>query len=134
MERNYLKYWKIAKYWAKKVYNLSEEDLETLLFIYKEEPFNKTTFGVYDNMNVFTTPKLSKFLKKGLITQYRKKTSMHAALYEISSLGSKICTDVYSILEGKKRVPMLDTDTFKNKVYNHTVKKITGDDGRISTE
>jgi hypothetical protein len=131
MDRNYLKYWKIAKYWAKHVHRLSEEDLETLLFIYKEPPFTKSTFGLYDNMNILKSAKLPRFLKKGLIYQYRKRTPRNGALYEISTVGSRICSDVYSILEGKKRVPILEKETLSNKIYNTTVKNITDDTGKL---
>ena len=41
---DYLKYWRVIKYWAKRKYNISTEDLEMMLFIYSEHLFNKTKF------------------------------------------------------------------------------------------
>lgn len=124
---NYLKYWKLAKYYIKKKHDLSEDDLDCLLFIYKSKPFTASEFGIYDNMFVFTPSRLKRLVNTGLIAVFREKTRREAATYVISERGKKVCDDVYAVLDGKKRVPMLDTGTFQNAVYNITARKLLRD-------
>ena len=52
IERNYdyLKYWKIVRYWALRKYKITNTDLDFLLFLYSEGLFNKAKFDLYDNM------------------------------------------------------------------------------------
>ena len=38
---DYLKYWRVIRYWVKAKYGLSTPDLDMLLFLYSEEMFNK---------------------------------------------------------------------------------------------
>ena len=42
---NYLKYWRIIRYWVKAKYNLTTPDIEMILFLYSEDYFNKTKFN-----------------------------------------------------------------------------------------
>lgn len=128
-----LKYWKIVKYWIKQTHQLTEDDLDALLFIYEMKPFTKSEFGSYDNVFVFQTPKINRLLQKGLLVVFREKTRREAAKYVISERGNKICKDVYSILAGKKRVPMIDTGTFTSKVYKTSTKQLLKN-GRIPKE
>ena len=43
-DHDYLKYWRVVKYFAKRKYQVSSADLDMLLFLYSEKYFNKTTF------------------------------------------------------------------------------------------
>ena len=36
---NYLKYWRIIRYWVKAKYNLTTPDIEMILFLYSEDYF-----------------------------------------------------------------------------------------------
>lgn len=128
-----LKYWKIVKYWIKQTHQLTEDDLDALLFIYEMKPFTKSEFGSYDNVFVFQTPKINRLIQKGLLVVFREKTRREAAKYVISERGNKICKDVYAILAGKKRVPMIDTGTFTSKVYKTSTKQLMKN-GRVPTE
>ncbi len=38
---DYLKYWKVIKYWAKRKYSITTGELELMLFLYSEHLFNK---------------------------------------------------------------------------------------------
>ena len=46
---NYLKYWRVVRYWAKAKYGLTTPDLDMLFFLYSEEYFNKTKFNSWKN-------------------------------------------------------------------------------------
>ena len=47
---NYLKYWRIIRYWAKAKYGFSVSDLDMMLFLYSENFFSKKTFYEYTEM------------------------------------------------------------------------------------
>ncbi len=40
---DYLKYWKVVKYWVKRKYKINTGDLELMLFLYSEHLFNKNS-------------------------------------------------------------------------------------------
>jgi len=47
---NYLKYWRVVRYWAKAKYGLTTPDLDMLFFLYSEEYFNKTKFKEFEEV------------------------------------------------------------------------------------
>ena len=38
---DYLKYWRVVRFWVKAVHGISTPDLEMMLFLYSEEIFDK---------------------------------------------------------------------------------------------
>ena len=50
MKSNYLKYWKVIRYFIKAKYGLSTADLDMLLFLYSEEYFDKVKFDEFNTL------------------------------------------------------------------------------------
>ena len=42
--KDYLKYWRVVRYFIKAKYNLSQADLDIILFLYSEKYFSKDDF------------------------------------------------------------------------------------------
>jgi len=40
---DYMKYWRVIRYWAKAKYKVGTPDIDMLLFLYSEQIFNKTS-------------------------------------------------------------------------------------------
>ena len=47
---DYLKYWKVIKYWAKRKYDITTGELELMLFLYSEHLFTATKFQEYNEL------------------------------------------------------------------------------------
>ena len=45
VEYNFLKYWRVVRYWVKKKYGLSQGELEVLLYLYDEALLPETCFS-----------------------------------------------------------------------------------------
>ena len=48
MENDYLKYWRVVKYYVKAKYGLTQAELEMLLFLKSEGYFDKDKFKEFD--------------------------------------------------------------------------------------
>ena len=46
-KNNYLKYWRVVRNFIQVKYNLSEPDLDILLFLFSEEYFTRDTYKEY---------------------------------------------------------------------------------------
>ena len=44
---DYLKYWRVIRYWVKAKYGIGTPDIDMILFLYSEDYFNKTKFIDY---------------------------------------------------------------------------------------
>ena len=50
MQSDYLKYWRVVRYFIKAKYKLTQEDLDMLLFLYSEKYFDKSKFKEFNNL------------------------------------------------------------------------------------
>ena len=47
---DYLKYWRVLRYFVKAKYKITNTDLDMILFLYSEKYFNKTKFNEFDKI------------------------------------------------------------------------------------
>ena len=83
-KNNYLKYWRVIRYWVKSKYGLSTPDLEMLLFLYSEERFHKTKFKEFEELMSWDVNRFDRLLRDGWIQVWRKRSGKEATLYEVS--------------------------------------------------
>ena len=125
---NYLKYWRLAKYWAQVEMKLQETDVYMLLYIYAERPFTMTYFKQYDATFTHQKSKFDRFVREGYIVKFRQNyNSSHGTLYTISFKGKKICDDIYKILEGKKKIQVGGHQHFIKRVTNTAMRRMSKD-------
>ena len=64
---NYLKYWRVIRYWAKAKYGLTTPDLDMMFFLYSEDYFNKTKFKDFEQISAHVTSNFENpLLRSGL--------------------------------------------------------------------
>ena len=85
---NYLKYWRVIRFWVKAKYQLSTPEIEMLLFLYSEEYFNKTKFKEFEELMAWDVNRFDGLLKDGWIKIWRKKAGKYTTLYELSYKGT----------------------------------------------
>jgi len=45
---DYMKYWRVIRYWAKAKYKIGTPDIDMLFFLYSEQIFNKSKFKEFE--------------------------------------------------------------------------------------
>ena len=128
---NYLKYWRVVRFWVKAKHNLSTPELEMLLFLYSEEYFNKTKFKEFEQLMSWDLSRFDNLLKEGWIIVWRKKSGKFATLYELSYKGKRVVATIYKKLSGEEIAesanvnPLFRFDaTYMQKIYRNSIKKM----------
>ena len=130
---NFLKYWRIVRYYVKRKYELSESDLEMLLFLYDEGRFDSAGFKEFANILEWDRDRFWKLRKAEYIVVWRKKNevSNRKAIYELSAKSKRIVNHVYKRLlmketfsENPRINPIMKGDTYTDRVYRMAIKKM----------
>ena len=81
---NYLKYWRVVRYFIKAKYGLSQADLDVLLFLSSEKYFSKNDFDEFDELLSWDKNRFEDLRTKGWIEVFRKRTGKNKAIYQLS--------------------------------------------------
>ena len=128
---DYLKYWRVIRYYFKKKYNISTADLEMLLFLYSERYFSKEKFNEFNELLSWDVKRFDSLLKKGWIGVFRKNRHKHKTLYEISHKGRHMIGSIYKKLNGEE-IPesltgnpmLLKNVSYSDKVYRNMIREM----------
>lgn len=104
---NFLKYWKVVRYWAMKKYGISQKDLETILYFYDEGVFTRKEFRLITAMFKWEKNHLRRLVDEGYVTLWRdnEKWVNKARLYTLSYKAKRICSSVYKKLLQEEKIP-----------------------------
>ena len=131
-----LKYWRVVRKWVVVKYpELSMADLELLLFLYTEDPFNQTEFNEFTAIYNWDKKRFGNLMRNEWIIVWRKRNvkRKEARLFKISRKGSLLCSNVYEklllqteISEDWEKSPMFSKkrETYSSKVYRNAIKKM----------
>ena len=131
-EFDFLKNWRIVRYYVQKRYDLTLSELEMLLFLYDENVFDKEVFNDFANSMSWDRGRFEEIKTKGLIRLWRKgKVSRHRELYELTQKAKLICSHTYKkllkqelISEDPYRNNIMKGNTYMDKVYRSLIKKM----------
>ena len=128
---DYLKYWRVIRYYVKAKYGLSTPELEMLLFLYSEKYFSKAKFDEFNELISWNKNRFSKLLKEGWIVVFRKRTTKFKSLYEISYKGRRMIGSIYKKLNGEEIPEYTSTNPifhknvkYTDKVYRNMIKSM----------
>lgn len=134
---NYMKYWKIVRYWAIRKFEVSPIDLDMLLFLYSETTFTKTDFDRFNNMlSMFKMDRLNRMIESGHIQVWREKKGRESKLYEITYKTRNMCSIIYKKLNGVEPITecsrhnrLFDrkTNTCKDRIIASEIRKMNKD-------
>ena len=65
MKSDYLKYWRVVRYFIKVKYGLSTEELDMLLFLYSEQYFDNGKFKEFNNRLGWNRGRFLKLVREG---------------------------------------------------------------------
>lgn len=131
MKSDYLKFWRVVRYYIKAKHGLTESDLDILLFLSSEGYFDKDKFSEFDNLISWNKNRFEDLRQAGWIEVFRKRdvSKKKKALYQLSYKAKNVINEIYSKLNGDEiptslsQNPMYDRNaSFNDKVYRHFIK------------
>jgi len=130
MQFNYLKYWRVIRYYIKMKYKLNTGDLDMLLFLYSEDYFSKDKFKEFDKLLSWNVTRFDRLLRDGWIEVFRKRVGKNKALYELSYKGKRVVNSIYKKLNGDE-IPSSEHNpifhrnvSYTDKVYKNFIKEM----------
>jgi len=117
MKSDYLKYWRVVRYFIKVKYGLSTEELDMLLFLYSEQYFDKGKFDEFANVIGWNAQRFERLRQNGWIEVFRKGNKHHKSLYGLSYKTKRVVKSIYNKLEGEE----IPTSTSHNPMFARNV-------------
>ena len=123
-ELNLFKYYRLVRKWACKTYDLTDADLELLIYLDCKDRFTRQDFidGVYTMS--WDKQRWERLRSKGWIEvwRHRNRTSIKYSIFKTSFKCSQLITRIYRILLAEEDLPTSDRNVFfKNKTYTDKV-------------
>ena len=113
---DYMKYWRVIRYWVKAKYGLTETELDVLFFLKTEPYFSKEKFKEFDKVLSWDKNRFDRMLRDGWIVVWRKREGNKKTLYNISHKGKQVVNTVYKKLQGD------DISTHNSRIFNANTK------------
>lgn len=107
---DYLKFYKVVRYWAKRKHGLTSPQIDMLLFLRSEYLFTRTAFNEYHNIFSWNSQEFDNLLRDGWIRQFRKSAGAKHSLYELSGKAKRVVGEIYKKCNGES-----DFSTVPNK-------------------
>jgi hypothetical protein len=138
-ELNVLKHYRIIRKWACKNNNLTDADLEVLIYLDCMDLFSKYDFeqGVYSYS--WDNRRWSRLLKDGWIVvwRYRNRTTQKYNIYKVSFKCKQLIMRMYRIMLGEDDIPtsarrnkLIAGDTYTDKVMTKAIYNVNKDKQR----
>lgn len=129
-EFNFLKYWRIVRYYICKRYEISLSELELLLYFYDENVFTRKQFNEYCSILAWNNRRFSELIEKDLIRKWREGKGAVSHLYELTTKSKRICNLTYkklsgeAIYENEHHNKIMKGESYSDKVYRNMIRKM----------
>lgn len=129
-EFNYLKYWRIVRYYICKRYEISLSELELLLYFYDETVFTRPQFNEYCSILAWNNRRFSELLERDLVRKWRDGKGQVSHLYELTIKAKRICNLTYKKLNGEAinedeyKNKIMKGESYSDKVYRNMIRKM----------
>ena len=128
---DYLKYWRVIRYYVKAKYKISTPDLEMLLFLRSEQFFSRDDFNSFEELMSWDKHRFERLRKEGWIEMWRKGMKRKKALYQLSFKTERVLSSIYKKLSGEEipassqSNPMFAKNvSYSHKVYRNMIKEM----------
>ena len=124
VDKDFLKYIKVVRAWARHKHGITLDDFEMLCYLYSEHVFDANQFDQYCQIFGFTKNRRQDLMDRGLIIHFRKPEPGKRAIYELSHQAKAIMRQVYEMLQGQKPIPKLsDIKPKSNKPHHFATRQ-----------
>jgi hypothetical protein len=131
MNNDYLKYWRVIRYFVKAKYDLNQGELDVILFLNSEGHFGKDKFDEFDELLSWDKHRFKKLLRDGWIQVFRKRCGPTKTLYILSYKSKRLVLSIYKKLSGEEIPTSLSGNPmfaknvkYTDKVYRNFIKEI----------
>lgn len=112
MKHEFLKHWRVVRYFIKQQYSMSQEELELLLFLDSEGRFTKDDFEWYSAIIPWNPKRFKKLIGEGWVKKWGSNYKHRRAVYELTHKGKLLVRRVYRLLLEEEKFP----DSSRNKI------------------
>ena len=123
---NLLKYYRIIRKWACKISDLTDADLELLIYLDAIEHFTKDDFKKGTYSYSWDNRRWNRLLKQGWIVVWRERnrTTQKYHIYKVSYKCKQLISRMYRIMLGEEDMPIAKLEKNKRYIYKVTSKAI----------
>jgi len=128
---NYMKYWRLIRYYVKAKHGLGLADLELLMFLHDEEYFTQDMFNKFNEVLSWDRLRFIRLKKDGWIQMYQNKIKNRKALYGISYKTETLMNYIYKALAGNplpedpSNSPLYKKNvSYTDKVYRNLISEM----------
>ena len=125
---DYLKFWRVIRYYMKMKHGLTQADLDIILFLYSESYFSKDKFDEYCEIVSWSADRFKDLHRDGWIETFRRRGTDGKALYQLSYKATRVVLDIYRKLNGEEIPTSLSANpmfhknvSYSDKVYRNMI-------------
>lgn len=105
MLSNYLKYWRIVRRYFQTKYDLSQTELEMLLFLHDEKHFSQATFNRMAFTSMWDRGWVNSLVEKGWVALIEERKGGKESRFQVTKRTIAVINHLYNILDGKELIP-----------------------------
>jgi len=117
-DNDYLKYWRVIKYYYLRKHDMKAADLDMLLFLKSEKYFTKKKFDEFNQLVSWNKKRFTYLLANGWLEVFSKRPRKHETIYKLTYKSQKLLTDIYNKLSGAE----LSVDPQTNPLFKKNVR------------
>jgi len=128
---NYLKYWRIVRYFINAKYGISQPDLEMLIFLSDEHYFTKAKFKEFNKVFSWDKDRFERLRRNGWIEKVSVQSKSRLGVYNLTYQAKRIVAYAYALLHGKEfpegpdKNPVFKRNcSFNDKMYKKVMMEI----------
>ena len=135
-DMNLLKHYRIIRKWAAKNNNITDADLELLIYLDCIDLFTKIDFKMGAYSYSWNNRRWNNLLKEGWIVVWRKRnmTTQKYHIYRVSFKGKQLINRMYKMMLGIEDIPtserrnvIMKGETYTNKVLKVSIDNVNKD-------
>lgn len=114
---DYLKYYRVIKYYIQAKYKIDTPKLDMILFLNTERYFTREKFIEYQKLMYWDTKRFPSMIKEGWIYVFRKNIKNKKPIYELTDKARGMIREMYRLLNGEEiTMKNMTTSIFKKEV------------------
>lgn len=117
---DYLKYWRTINFYYRTKNDLTQAEIDMLLFLKSERYFRRNKFESFNKLLPWDSKRFNNLIERGWVQLFRKKGGPSANIFELSMKANRMLNEMYRKLNGEEITIKGKTPLLKNKVSYHS--------------